>query len=815
MLEMNKKYKILIVDDSSFNRLVMTSMLAKDYLLEEASDGKQAVMILQERAEEFSLVLLDIVMPHMDGFEFLKVMKTCGWLDFLPVIMISSEYTPENIETSYRLGASDLIQRPYDERVVCHRIANTIALTSRQRELSNALVDEVIRENESSAAMVSILSHIVETRNGESGAHVQNIRTITGMLLEQLAKRTDRYPLSKEEQLLIVTASSLHDIGKMSVPEEILNKPGRLTDEEFRVMKGHSMAGADMVEPLLHKENANPLIKMTYEICRWHHERYDGRGYPDGLKGDDIPIAAQVVSVADVYDALTSVRCYKPAHPHEKAMEMILTGQCGTFNPLLLECLSELSDRLKSPAPGAEEGIGAASDPLLIADVLAHSRENGMFSSDKIMQTLNRERLRSKFFFNEPRAAFYYTAFPPVLYLNKTARELFGVEESSIGYERELSFYEGYDRSGVERLRGRLAAATNEHPVIKDELLLDLHGEGPRRFQCVMQTIWDSAGARQYAEVVGRLIPVDGEAGGAPASGEAEAFLPDGGVMTGRSAWYLMNALKFMVYNVRLVDPADGRVVELDSSGKLSKSGRFCYELWKQDRRCANCTSLRCLHSQRKSAKIVFSAGEVFYVVSQYLEIDGSPLVLEMLTRITDDVLIDGSGNMLSSRSISDLHNKLYRDTLTNVYNRRYYNARAQLGEKIAALAIIKVDGFKQINDRYGRTVGDDVLVAVARAAGGDIQAPDALVRYDGGEFVAMFASDAADAFEEKLHRISGDIAAISIDGMEGGPRVTASIGGAVGPDSPAALLKKADEMLHRALEKPGTGIVTFPAREK
>lgn len=660
MLEMKKKYKILIVDDSRFNRLVMTSMLERDYLLEEACDGKQAMLILQDRAEEFSLVLLDIVMPNMDGFGFLKVMKRCGWLDFLPVIMISSEYTPENIETSYRLGASDLIRRPYDERVVRHRIANTIALFSKQRELSNALVDEVIRENESSAAMVSILSHIVETRNGESGAHVQNIRTITGMLLEQLMRTTDRYPLSKEEMLLIVTASSLHDIGKMSVPEEILNKPGKLTDEEYRVIKGHAMAGADMVEPLLHRENANPLFKMTYDICRWHHERYDGRGYPDGLKSDEIPIAAQVVSVADVYDALTSERCYKAAYSPEQAMRMILNGECGVFNPLLLDCLSGVLDRLKAPSPAAEDIMGDSplSGQLLIADVLEHSRESGLFSSDKIMQTLGRERKRSKFFFNEPYAAFYYTVFPPVLHLNRAARELFGIEEAVIGPGEELDSYEEYDRGAARRLRNRLVSATNERPLVSEELLLTPHGETSRRYQCAMQTIWDSPDARHYAEVVGRLIPMDGEAGGISAGAETEDFLPAGSAVTGRGAWYLINALKFMVYNVRLIDPADGRVVELDSSGTLSKSNHFCYELWRQDRRCANCISLKCLMSQREFAKIVFYDGEVFYVVSQYLEVDGTPLVLEMLTRITDDVLIDETGKALAGSSISDPNNK-------------------------------------------------------------------------------------------------------------------------------------------------------------
>lgn len=806
MLETKKKYKILIVDDSRFNRLVMTSMLAKDYLLEEASDGKEAVGILQDRAEEFSLVLLDIVMPNMDGFEFLKVMKECGWLDFLPVIMISSEYTPENIEMSYHLGASELIQRPYDERVVCHRIANAIALSSKQRELSNALVDEVIKENESSAAMVSILSHIVETRNGESGAHVQNIRYITGILLEKLMDITDRYSLPKEEQFQIITASSLHDIGKMSVPEEILNKPGKLTDEEFQIIKGHAMAGANMVEPLLHKENANPLIKMTYEICRWHHERYDGRGYPDGLKGDEIPIAAQVVSLADVYDALTSERCYKAAYPPEQAVQMIVDGQCGVFNPLLLDCLSGVLNRLKDPSFTSKDviGEGATSNQLLVADILTHSREKGLFSSDKIMQTLKHERLRSKFFFNESCPAFYYSVFPPVLHLNKAARELFKVEEAIIGPDKELDSYEGYSLRLVERLRAKLKTATNEHPLVKEELVLSLHGEPPQRYQCVMQTIWDSADIQQYTEVAGRLIPLDGEAGAVSVADVMEEFSASGNAITGKGAYYLISALKFMVYNVRLVDPSDRMVVELDSSGKLSKSGYYCHKIWKQDQRCANCTSLKCLKFQKKFSKIVFFDSEVFYVASQYVKIDGVPLVLEMLTRITDDALIDGNGKRLSSSSISDLNNKLYLDSLTNVYNRRYYNAKIQEMRNICALAIINVDHFKGINNTYGRVVGDDVLIRVAKAIGEEIRTPDTLMRYDGDEFVVVFESIAVDTFETKLKKICRNISDLSIEGIEEGRHITVSIGGATGPDIPAVLMKKADEMLHKAKENTG-----------
>lgn len=809
MFEIKKKYKILIVDDSRFNRLVLTSMLRNDYLLEEACDGKQATLILQDRAEEFSLVLLDIVMPNMDGFEFLKVMKECGWLDFLPVIMISSEYTRENIETSYRLGASELIQRPYDEQVIYHRIANTIALSNKHRELSNALVDEVIKENADSAAMVSILSHIVETRNGESGSHVQNIRSITAMLLAQLMETTDKYQLSRDEMAQIVTASSLHDIGKMEVPEEILNKPGKLTDEEFRVMKGHAMAGADMVEDLLHQENASPLIRMTYEICRWHHERWDGRGYPDGLKGDEIPIAAQLVSVADVYDALTSERCYKPSYTPEEALKMILEGQCGAFNPLLLDCLTAIFDRLKAPAPAAGSPFigGTLSNEALVANALAHSRESGLFSSDKIMQTLTRERLRSRFFFNEPCAAFQYTAFPPVLRLNRAARKLLQVEESIVNPDEELSFSRDSDPGQVDRLKSKLALATNTHPMVRDEVLLSFPDEPPRHFQCMMQTVWDSADTQHYTEVLGRLIPMDGE-DVLPAEPIPAEFSIEGSSITGRSARYLITALKFMVYNVRLVDPISGQVVELDSSGSLIFSGHHCFEIWKRDQRCDNCTSSSCMQYQREFSKIVFFESEIFYVIAQYVQVDGVPLVLEMLTRITDDALIDATGQKLASKSLADLKDKLYRDSLTSAYNRRYYIAKAQASENIAALAILNVDHFRQLNTTHGRTVGGSLLAAVAHALRDTVHTPDALVRYDGDDFVMMFHSITPDDFATKLSQMCRDLSALPLDHILEGLHITVSIGGAAGPDTPAALMKKADVMLCKAKQQRNTAAI-------
>ena len=280
-------------------------------------------------------------MPVLDGFGVLEKMEEQGWINDIPVIMISSEDSADSISRAYEMGVSDYISRPFDASVVYKRVYNTIKLYAKQRRLVNILTEQVRAKEENRKIMVGILSEIVEFRNGESGLHVQHINVLTEMLLERLVKITDRYSLTWAERDQIVMASSLHDIGKIGIDEKILNKPGRLTDEEFEAMKQHTLIGARILKRLkLYQEE--PLVKTAYQICRWHHERYDGRGYPDGLQGEAIPISAQVVSLADAYDALVSERVYKKAFSHERAMEMILNGECGAFNPILLQCLKDI-----------------------------------------------------------------------------------------------------------------------------------------------------------------------------------------------------------------------------------------------------------------------------------------------------------------------------------------------------------------------------------------------------------------------------------------------------------------------------------------
>lgn len=340
------KQRILVVDDSKMNREILCEMLKDDFEIIEATNGQECVSLIEQYGKEISLVLLDIVMPVMDGFEILMYMNRNHWIEDVPVIMISSEESENYIRKAFKFGVSDYISRPFDSKVVYQRVFNTIKLYAKQRRLISMVSDRMHEKEKNNQMMVEVLSQIMEFRNGESGLHVVHINTLTRLLLERLVENTDAYNLTPDDCYLISTASAFHDIGKVGIDESILNKPGKLTKEEFETMKEHTLIDASMLDKLEHYKDEK-MIKIAYQICRWHHERYDGKGYPDGLIGEQIPIAAQVVSVADVYDALVSKRVYKDAYSHEQAMKMILNGECGAFNPLLMEVLVEIQDKIK------------------------------------------------------------------------------------------------------------------------------------------------------------------------------------------------------------------------------------------------------------------------------------------------------------------------------------------------------------------------------------------------------------------------------------------------------------------------------------
>ena len=382
------KYKILIVDDSEMNREILSSILGDEFDILEAADGKECISVIRKYGRDIALVLLDIVMPEMDGFEVLEFMNKHEWIDDIPVIMISSEDSAASVKKAYEMGVSDYINRPFDVVVVHRRVFNTIKLYAKQRRLIALITNQVYEKKKNNRILIEILSQIVEFRNGESGRHVLNVNIITGILLEQLTQITDKYNISWSDRLIITTAASLHDIGKIGIDEKILNKAGRLTPQEIEKIKEHTVIGASILENMeLFKDEE--LVKTAYQICRWHHERYDGRGYPDGLKGEEIPVSAQVVALADVYDALVSRRVYKKSYSHEEAMKMILGGECGAFNPVLLQCLTEAQDKIKESIVIKEEnGISCRRNVMKKLRKYEDTKEHLM---ESITQDIQRE----------------------------------------------------------------------------------------------------------------------------------------------------------------------------------------------------------------------------------------------------------------------------------------------------------------------------------------------------------------------------------------------------------------------------------------
>lgn len=478
-----RRRKILIADDSEMNRLFLADMLGDEFQIIEATNGRQALDIIEKVGTSLDVVLLDIVMPEMDGFAVLADMNRTKWIDKIPVIMISSENTASYIHRAYELGAVDYITRPFDDIVVKKRVVNTIMLYARQKQLIGIIAEQVYEKERSNSLMVSILSHIVEFRNAESGLHVLHINTMTEILLNALMKRTDKYHLSEADVMVISMASSLHDIGKISIPSEVLNKPGKLTKEEFELVKTHTTVGAEMLDSVPFGKN-EALMKYAYQICRWHHERYDGNGYPDGLKGEEIPIAAQIVALADVYDALTSERVYKPPYPHKKAIDMIANGECGVFNPLLLECLMDVAPVLEkelavTSLSSKEKGqIRKATEEILKNNHVLDSESSLQMSSREQIDPLEFEELMKE-------GRFEYNEESDLLIFSEWTARILGVSEVMTTPKENKKIQ--------KMLLDVESKITKEYPIVKTGFLSS-NGITEQKFDVIIKGIWNENG---------------------------------------------------------------------------------------------------------------------------------------------------------------------------------------------------------------------------------------------------------------------------------------------------------------------------------
>ena len=775
-----ERQTILIVDDAEMNRMMLSDMLGDQYDYVEAADGREALRILEKNVS-IDLILLDINMPEMNGFEVLEEMNRYHWIQEVPVIMITAEESVESMEHAYSLGVTDYIPRPFNVYIVRRRVENTLNLYVNQKRLMRLVSDQIAEKEENNTLMVSILSNVVEIRNHESGDHIRNIRRITELLLHQLVQKTKAYHLSEEDIALIMTASSLHDIGKITIPEEILNKPGKLTKEEFEIMKTHSTAGAQILEQMKYGQD-KPLYRYALEICRWHHERWDGHGYPDGLMGEEIPISAQIVAIADVYDALTSERCYKKAYDHTTAINMILNGECGAFNPLLLECLTETAPQLRIVT-----GVNGDAMPYrfelnrLSEEILAHA---DLPKNDRVQNLLATMQERIDFFASTSGGIqFEYDAvsrLADVTNWNEPPQYRHSVK--NVTRVNDFRYLSQHD---FKRLRDAMDATTKENPEFALSILFPV-GNEYHWCDLRVRTLWSDFRPDHYIAAVGQLLD--------PQMKEEKECPSQGGPLDSTSPVVLQNirCLQSVFDTVRLIDPTTYEVLDLDEAGVLRHSKQHCAAFWNNEGVCANCISARAYAQKSTLNKLEFTSTDMYFVVSKYLNLNGTPCVLELLSRLDEGRWIDANGTRLLLDRNHDGNMDLFLDPVTDTYSRRYYETyRAHL-EGMESIAIIDANRFKQVNDSFGHPAGDAVLREIARAIKDCIRKTDILIRYGGDEFLLLFPKMSEEILERKMQEISAAVENIRIaDYPE--LRLSISIGGVTGVHPITEAIRQAD----------------------
>ena len=586
--------KLLIADDSELNRAILVSVLEKNFDILEAADGKEAIATLAAHEGNIAALLLDVVMPEADGFEVLEEMNRRGWIDEIPTIMISVETGGSYIDRAFQLGAADYVSRPFVPNIIRRRVINAILLHTKTRKLTGLIADHFYRRERNTDILASILGYAVEFRSGERGTHMTNVSRITGLLLHRLLERTDRCPIGPEDIETVCIASSLHDIGKLLIPEGILTKPTALTPGEFDIVKQHTRLGAKIISDLPIYQNET-IIKYALEICRWHHERWNGEGYPDGLKGEDIPIAAQVVSLADAYDALTSKRCYKEALSHEKSLEMIRGGECGSFNPLLLECLNDIADTLKHSA-GTEAAVKPPAYRWAKELIWKPDDSRQELSSARMTKQVEQELSKRRFFSDLTEEFWFeFTRHPDAVALSAGAARRTGLPRVIVGPLSCTQLCSVVSADTIQAMRDRLLCAASDETYLEFETELTLDGH-PSLCQIAIQITWASDEPGRFSSLFGRVLDIGErcrrledyrQAFAAPVLHPALLPVTVGADhvlrITGEQVIGVLESCRSMFGTVRLVDPeicmqltdtSDGAVVEKVSTAMPSGTRR-------------------------------------------------------------------------------------------------------------------------------------------------------------------------------------------------------------------------------------------------
>ena len=774
----NAKQRILIADDSPMNQEILSEILGDQYDYLYAEDGTQVVDVLNS-GETVDLILLDINMPKMDGFDVLNVMNQRSWIDEIPVIIVSAERDTKFIQRAYELGITDYINRPFNMVVVQRRVANTLLMYARQRNLVELVEDQVYEREKTNSSIINILSQVIESRNNESGAHTLHVRAITNLLLHELVKMSDRYDLSEADISMIVTLSAMHDIGKISVPEEILNKPGKLTPEEWEIMKSHTTRGDEILWEIPVAQN-DPLMVTAHAICRWHHERWDGKGYPDGLKGDEIPISAQAVALADVYDALTSERCYKKAFSHEAAVTMICNGECGTFNPMLINCLLAAADRLHQAAPGHYDFQYEAHQ--MTEEMLERKR---LVFDERTRRILQSEQLKREFYAGQCGGIQfeYERSSGRVVLTDWYASE---EERNRVFYLEEGDYRNILSESDLSALQVLLRSTTKDAPDGALQVLIPVRGTS-RWHRLAVRTLWQGDGDT-LSGVIGQFTDIHEAVirRGVELTGQGDDFVPD-----------MIGTLRAIFPVVRLVEPSNCHVLTCTENGAICETKENCYALWNRATGCKNCTSGQVTLESEWCSKLEVKDGKIYMVLSKSVRAGQRDCVLEIAVRI--DEIEEHSLRALEPAQGHTEHMLLdfYRDALTEAYSRRYLDNFLPNLEHADGVAILDADNFKMVNDTYGHPVGDAALRMITKTIQSCIRDADILIRYGGDEFLLVFFEIEKHAFFERLDQIREAVHHVVLPGYPD-VKLDVSIGGVYQVYPLAEAITRADRKMYQ-----------------
>ena len=824
-----QKDKILIVDDVELNRAILCELFAGDYEILEADNGKTAVDLMEQYHEEIAIVLMDIVMPIMDGLEALEIMNGKGLTEKTPIFLITAESSNDAISKGFRLGVVDVVLKPFNPDNICQRVNNIIELYRYRYKLEKLVQEQMTKiekQNEQlrnfNVAMIDTLSTIVEFRDCESGQHVQRIRQLTKIMLKELGRQNAEYKMSDKTIEDISMAAALHDIGKIAIPDYILNKPGRLTAEEFAIMKEHTLYGCEILESIDSLKQNKEQYRYHYNICRWHHERWNGEGYPDGLKGDAIPIAAQVVSVADVYDALTSERCYKEAFSHEKSMRMIHSGECGNFNPLLLECLDEIAVRLQkelSVVPHLDQGHSEAR--CTVEELYASRSED---STTRVAIQLEEERGKRQFFSElTDELWFEYTTNPDAIALSASASKRTGLPKVVVDPAGSADFLAVVGRKTLNEIRGWAETATIDETYFETEAEIRLDGAMHWCKLAIMVT-WSATEAGRYNSLVGIIRDIDKsyrhltDVQETVQHESAQALTP---MMSGTADDVLRVSKEQVdgllagyrrIFDIaRLVAPTICVELTKTDEGYTLKKSEHCYAVWKKKRRCENCISQEVLRTHKPQTKIETRESDIYYVLASFIEVDGRPYSLELVKRIKSDDMFERE-NVLNQLLVRN--RQVYMDSVTKVYNRRYYDERLKNLEGRFSFAMIDMDNFKRINDRFGHQAGGAALYRAAQAIKSQIRSDDELVRYGGDEFFLLFRDLPQQILEKKLQSIRAALDEIVIEEYPE-LHISASIGGAFAAGRISRTIHRADLAMYQAKLKKDCVAIYREAKER